>query len=537
VPVVTRKEGGDDLRSVRRWLPDWFDASLMVALVLLSLMVAGYEVWQAHVHHLVWTGGDGLIPMDDLQYLSWIRDVSKHFLASDLFVLRATHHDYIEPLVGVAGGLTALGIAPKYALLLLTPPVVVALFFSVRAYSATLFAGLWERRIVLLLAFFFGSFGLVQDNWLPFLTWGYLPAVGAIAAVPAALVSYDYARRNDRLLWLPALFGFLASWLHPWQGEELLLLLIGAEALVRWRPSVLAGPATAREAWESRRFDALTLPLLTVAGTLLPLVYYLALDRLDPIWALGSQAAALHRPLPAILLGFVPLLIVAGFAYRVKPTSFTQLATMIWPAAALVVYLLCQAGLGSTSLHAFGGLTIPLAALAVIGWRNISAQAWRHDRRLIVLLVVAVTVPASIVQVARVPGIVGVSIHHLDFISLGDQRAIQYLADDPQPGGVLAPYNVGAVVPSETDRRSYDGDLFWSVPDEPERNRLATRLFSGLLSKPQALAFVRHSGAHFLLSPCNLRADMWHVVGRLIHNDVRFGCATVYVLGGRSKTK
>jgi len=519
----------------RRWLPDWFDCSLLVILVLLSVMVAGYELWQAHLHHLVWTGGDGLIPMDDLQYLSWIREVSKHFLASDLFVLRATHHDYIEPLVGVAGGLTALGLAPKYALLLLTPFVAVALFFAVRAYARVMVAGFWERRIVLLIAFFFGSVGLIQDDWLPFLTWGYLPAVGAIAAAVGALVAYDYARVNHRLLWLPALFGLLAAWLHPWQGEELLLLLVGAEVLVRWRPSVLDGPAAAQEAWEARRFGALTLPLLTVAGTLLPLVYYLALDRLDPIWSLGSQAAALHRPLPAILLGFVPLLVVGAFAYRVKPTSFTLLATMIWPAAALVVYVLCEAGLGSTPLHAFGGLTIPLAALAVIGWRNLPAQRLRSNKVLVVALVAAVTVPASITQVVRVPGVVGVPIHHLDFISLGDQRAIQFLANDPEPGGVLAPFNPGAVVPSETDRRSYDGDLFWSVPDESGRNRLAARLFAGKLTKPHALAFVRHSGARFLLEPCNVRADMWHIVGRLIRRSRRFGCATIYILGTRHK--
>lgn len=524
MPAATRIARGAGLRPQRRWLPDWFDAGVLVALLLLSVMVAGYEIWQARLHHLVWTGGDGLIPMDDLQYLSWIRDVSRHFLASDLFVLRATHHDYIEPLVGVAGGLTALGLAPKYALLLLTPPIVLGLFFAVRAYSRVMVAGLWERRIVLLIAFFFGSFGLIQDNWLPFLTWGYLPAAGAIAAVVAALVAYDRARTTGRWLWLPGLLGLLASWLHPWQGEELLLLLVGAEMVLRWRPSLIAGSEPTE----------LALPLITVAATLLPLIYYLGLDRLDPIWTLGSQAAALHRPLPALLVGFVPLLVAAAFAYRVKPTSFAQLATMVWPLAALVVYGLCEAGLGSTPLHAFGGLTIPLAALAVIGWRNSPFNGWTRDRRLIVLLVVAVTVPASIVQVARVPGIVGVSVHHLDFISLGDQRAIQYLADDPQPGGVLAPFNVGAVVPSETDRRSYDGDLFWSVPHEAQRNRLAALLFSGKLPKQEALALVRHSGARFLFAPCNLRGDMWHIVGRLIIRAHRFGCATIYILGSRT---
>ncbi len=41
--------------------------------------------------------------------------------------------------------------------------------------------------------------------------------------------------------------------------------------------------------------------------------------------------------------------------------------TRVWPAAALAIYILSASGLSATPLHAFDGITIPLAVLAVRG--------------------------------------------------------------------------------------------------------------------------------------------------------------------------
>ncbi len=189
----------------------------------------------------MWTGTDGIYPVDQLQYMAWIRDASHHVLASDMYVLRATPHDYLEPLVALAGGLTALGMAPWAALLVFQPLAVVAIFFAIRAFMHRSLPGLWERRAGLILALFFGSFVVlfapfagpgkiggpgVPDEWIPFWTWGYLPGVFAIAAMVGALVVYDRAMKERRFLWLAPILGLLASWLHPWQGEELLLILV-----------------------------------------------------------------------------------------------------------------------------------------------------------------------------------------------------------------------------------------------------------------------------------------------------------------------
>src|SRR5579884_1060068 len=220
--------------SRRSWSSlDGWEILILAVFAGLSIWVLAYDLWQAAALGHVWTGSDGIFPVDQLQYLAWIRDASHHVLVSDMYVLRPTPHDYLEPLVALAGGLTALGVAPWAALLAFQPVAVAAIFFAIRAYIHRSLSGRWERRAALILALFFGSlvvlfapFGPVADEWIPFWTWGYLPGVFAIAALVGALVAYDRAMREGRLVWLAPVLGLLAAWLHPWQGEELLLILI-----------------------------------------------------------------------------------------------------------------------------------------------------------------------------------------------------------------------------------------------------------------------------------------------------------------------
>ena len=76
------------------------------------------------VNGRVWTGTDGVYIVDQMQYLAWIRDASHHVLSSNLFVLRATPHDYFQPAVVISGAITALGVAPWLSLLLWKPVAV-----------------------------------------------------------------------------------------------------------------------------------------------------------------------------------------------------------------------------------------------------------------------------------------------------------------------------------------------------------------------------------------------------------------------------
>ena len=48
--------------------------------------------------------------------------------------------------------------------------------------------------------------------------------------------------------------------------------------------------------------------------------------------------------------------------------------TRIWPLAAILIYVLSASTLSATPLHAFNGITIPLAVLAVTGVRRAAGE-------------------------------------------------------------------------------------------------------------------------------------------------------------------
>ncbi len=256
--------------------PDPWVIGALALFAGLSIWVLGYDLWQVGQSGRVWTGTDGIFPGDQLQYMAWVRDASHHVLISDTYVLRGTPHDYLEPLFALAGGLTALGLAPWVALLVFQPLAVAAICFAVLTYLHRGLSGRWERRVALILALFSGPFvvliapfGPVADEWVSFWTWGYLPAVFALAALVGALVAYDRAVKLSRTLWLAPLLGLLASWLHPWQGEELLLILLVYElgrrlrsGAVTWSQRSLPG-ALARPCCGSRRWPRWLLSCIT----------------------------------------------------------------------------------------------------------------------------------------------------------------------------------------------------------------------------------------------------------------------------------
>ena len=222
---------------------------MLLAFAGVSVFVLALDVGRVVFNGAVWTGTDGVYIVDQMQYLSWIRDASHHFLSSNLFVLRDTPADYFQPAVTISGGLTALGMAPWLALLLWKPVAVLAIFSAVRAYAQRSLTGVWQRRTILVLALFFGSFTLVYGNWsvlgdlFPgFLSWGYTFGLMALAAMVWALVAYEDARVRRRRLWLPGMLGALASLLHPWNGELLIALVVAAELVHARQPPVRAGP-------------------------------------------------------------------------------------------------------------------------------------------------------------------------------------------------------------------------------------------------------------------------------------------------------
>lgn len=529
VKSVTESPGRDKPPLFARFRAgNWFDLGLLVIFFLVSLWVLYLNLHEAHVLHLVWAGTFNTNPTDQLQYLAWIRDASHHLLVSDMFVVGPTSHNYLNPLTAAAGGLSALGVAPRYALLVFQPIAVILLFLAVRSYTRRALGSAWKYRAALVLALFFGVPGhVVVDVWIPFLSWGYVPATLGMAAMTGALVCYDYASRRRCPIWVPALLGLLAAWLHPWHGEELALIILLVEA--GRSVSAPAGSAAATVTARSGNRRRLALAAGTVIATSAPLVYVWLLDRMDPIWHLANLASAraTMRPPGLLLIACLPLLIFSPFAYLRRPTSLTSASARAWPIAAVIVCILTYLGIGEDPWHALSGVTIPLAVLSVEGVGGLLRYRFRILPVLGTLAVVLATVPVTIQMLQWASAD---SHYKNDLIHPGEAEALAYLAKPGEAGAVLTTGKLGAIVPEATDRASYNGSYAWSVPGAGARSARADRLFyrHKRLGAKAAARFVSGTGVRFVLSPCGAHPDVERALRPILAAVRHFGCASVY---------
>jgi len=510
-----------DTVAFKRRRVDPVELALLLGFAALSVFVLALDVWQVVAHGLVWTGTDGFFVIDQMQYLAWIRDASHHVLAANLFVLRPTPSDYFQPAIAISGAIAALGVSPSLALLLWKPVAVVGTFYGVRAYVYRTLSWRFERRAALTLGLFFasfttvyGAFGVIGDLAPAFLSWGYPFGLMAVAAMLFALVAYARDRAEDRIGWSAPVLGAVASSLHPWQGEVLILTLIAAE-LVRWRQ--YAG---------SRR--RLVLPATMIGASALPLVYYAILGNADLSWDLAREAGKHSFSFWSVMLALAPLALPALLGYRGRPRSFLAAATRTWPLAALFVYLLSATGLSASPLHAFSGVTVPLAVLAVDGVRRVDWRRMPKPRLVAWLLIAAVTLPATIWEISVAHEFMAPTPGNANFIARDERGALDYLAHNRDQGGVLTRFYLGSIVPAHTGRRTFVGNCLWSQPNCSPRAQTVQKLFDGGLSQRAARRFVRHTGARFVLTDCQSQARLARTLGPLVVGVRHFGCATVY---------
>ena len=94
--------------------------------------------------------------------------------------------------------------------------------------------------------------------------------------------------------------------------------------------------------------------------------------------------------------------------------------------------------------------------------------------------------------------------HDARFVLPEVRDALDWLRDDPRPGGVLAPVYLGTAVPGETGRRAWVGSAYWSgTPRTFFLRGGATRsLFTTPTPPDVARGVVRVAGARFLLLDC-----------------------------------
>lgn len=507
---------------------DRFEIALLAMFGAVSLWVVALDVFHAAHDGLTWTGTDGYYIVDQMQYLSWIQSAAHHGLISNLFVLRSTPSDYFQPAIIISGIVAAVG-APSWLALLLWKPVAVgALFFAMRAVAHRSFTSVAHRRAALALGVGFASFtvifgalGIVGDMMPMWLSWGYPFGLLAVALITFAVVRYDRMRAAGRPDWICGLLGALASTLHPWQGETLCLLILFAE-LIRWRDLVLA--------WRTAQWRRLALPVLTLTLTALPLLYYLLLGHLDLSWKLAREQSKHAFPFSAIAIGIAPLAIPALLGYRGRPDNMLELLLRVWGPVAIVIYIFSATGLSATPLHAFDGITIPLAALAVKGVTRTSLRTLPRGRLAAAGVIALGIIPANAYALATAHEFVDPTGGNANFITHDEHAALRYLAKDRTPGGVLTQFYLGETVPGATGRQTFVGHCMWSQPGCFTRSDAADALFRGQDTPAQARELVRQSGARFLLASCAPHVNLARRLGKLVVATTHFGCATVYEL-------
>jgi hypothetical protein len=470
------------------------------------------------------TGADGLLASDQLQYYTWIRQAAEHGLIGNEYDMAPDNRVFLHPGFLISGAVHALGLSVPLSYLLWKPVAVAALFAGALHYTRRLLPPGGPRYTALALAllavmpasplvawtdwggnprqytFDFISGELGSSQYL----WGYLMTALAVGLLPLTLLWVE----QRRWVWA-ALAALLVTWLQPWQGGTLLLVIVVAELATRRRsPGVLA---------------------VLAAGTA-PAVYYAVLERTDAAWELAGQINAAGSqptwswPWWAIALVVAPLAVPAALAYRRRPAGWQEIAVRVWPFAALAVYL---APVGTFPYHSFQGLSIPLAILAVQGVLSV----WPRPRTWVVIAcLVVMVVPGSIHKFT-------VAINSIRaagdpyFVFEGEQQALDALEADPRPGGVLAPAYGGHMIPYKTGREVYVGALSWT-PDWEQRVAETNALFEGDMSPAEAQALARRSGARFVFVDC--RPGLRDLRPVLRPARVRqFGCATLYDLGAR----
>lgn len=499
------------------------DVAIFVALALLSVAPLVAMLRHAALKDLVFQGSDGPFAADQFQYMTWIRQFGEGTLAANRYDTVASDKVFLHPMFALSGLAWAAGASMALAYLLWKPVAVVGLFFGFRAYVRRFVEGTTERAVALAVALFFATpvvaiwwwgdvdsrldevFSLSGESFPAGLTWGYIPAAISVALMPPFLLGAERLVRepgNRRLLVGTTLAGLISSWLHPWQGEILVVCVLGALVLER-------------ELLRERL--VLAIPL---AGAVAPLAYYFLLSRLDPAWdvAQASTAAGGDVALWIVLLGLAPLALPALFGVRGVTVDLGERMLRIWPLAALAVYLVLSP---SFPQHAFEGISLPLAIFAV------RALAPLRRRAIAVAVAVAVlTLPGIAAVLDAMEETVGAGLQ-AHYIQPDEEDALAYLDDAAEPGGVLATPYLAPLVPVHTDRQTWVAHPSWTE-DFDVRLREASELFAGRLPRARAIELVRSSRTRFLLRDCGSPRGPIEALRPVVVPEREFGCAGVY---------
>src|SRR3954452_18424682 len=195
----------------------------------------------------VWTqggrisGADGLLVLDQMQYLNWLRQAGSHGLIANLYDLADGPRTFVHPGLLVSGALHALGLATIAAYLVWKPVAIASLWWGAVRWTERFLPAPRQRVAVVALALLFASPIAALVGWtgaggesvkfsFDFLSgelspgnylWGYLFTAIAVGLLPLALLAYESGHLGRAAAW-----GLLAAWLQPWQGATLVLVVL-----------------------------------------------------------------------------------------------------------------------------------------------------------------------------------------------------------------------------------------------------------------------------------------------------------------------
>jgi hypothetical protein len=146
-------------------------AAPLTALTLWMVAPLAVLIDYAVRHSDTLTGAFGYDPFDQLAYLAWNRDEGSHVLASNLWQIGATSHDYLHPMYLISGLLWRAGLSVQLSYLIWEPIALVILFLGFAAYVSHLLPGRrWSQRAALVSALFFLTPALQLAIWTGHLT-------------------------------------------------------------------------------------------------------------------------------------------------------------------------------------------------------------------------------------------------------------------------------------------------------------------------------------------------------------------------------
>ncbi len=518
---------------------DWFDWVFLALTAAMSMMVMGPLLLTGKTL----SGGDGLFTVDQLQYLSWVRDAGDHWLVSNKFDFAPDRHVLLHPGYLISGLLhTQLGVGlPEAYTVLWKPVAVLVAFFGIRNYSTRLLPGLWARRTAMVIALttlmgwstLTNALGLSSQTmksldfissemWSGQLLMGYELGAIAVFMLPLVLLAAErFREKGGKGTYALALIGALiVSWLQPWQGAELAGIVCLVEGFRWWRRGVAPD-------WRL---------LGIVICCLLPSIYYAIVAAGDESWRLAGKTNARGAqpdwkwPAWAIALTVSPLAIPALISLRNRADGWQEIAVRMWPLAVLAVYL---QPFGTFPYHSFQGLALPLGILAVQGF-TVGRPKWLPTPRVwwVLPAVLVLAVPGTVHRMRLAHESVG--LHYFPYyLEPGESQALAFIASQPGPGNVMADPYGGLLVPGYTGKESYIGPRSWT-PNWTARSRASGGLLLGILGPAATDKLLTSTHTRWVFAECDKHGkalpSIASNIGPLLESERRFGCATVYVI-------